>query len=123
MEPQARAIDAMSRVRRRPEPLAEEHMAQVAAALLAHGLGARAVRVSAGRHGARQAVPVRRPPAPGVEFLVRAVQRGAAARAVVGAPLRVMLVVGAGVGGLRGLKAQYPVLLCAGWDGMLDDHD
>lgn len=91
----------MSHIRRRLEALADKHMAQMAAALLAQRLREHPVRPA--RHRAVHGIIVRRPAAAGIELLLRLVQRRRTARARVHAVLRVVLVVGAGVGRLGGL--------------------
>ena len=72
MKLQTDGIDTMALISGRWVPLALEDMAQMATAVGAHDLGAlhaeRAVRVP--RHRTGQAVEVRRPSAPGLEFVV-----------------------------------------------------
>lgn len=68
------------------------------------------------RHRARQRIKVRRPPAPALELVIRRVQRGTAASAVVHALVRVMLVVLAASWGLGALVTQDVELL---WNGNL----
>lgn len=92
----------------RVEALALEHVAQVAAAVGAHNLGARHAEraVLVAHDGAGDRVEVRRPPAARLELVVGLVQRRRAPRAGVDALRGVVLVEGAGAGGLRALLAE-----------------
>ena len=90
---QADAVDAMPLVGGRREALVLENMPQVALALGANDLDARAVRVGSLLDGAVDAIVERRPSTAAVELGSRVVERSAAADARVRALLRVFRLV------------------------------
>lgn len=108
------AVDAVPLVGGRGKALALEDVAQVAAAVGAHDLGAHHAQaaVLVPLHRPRDAVEVGRPAAARRELVLRPVQRRAASRACVHPRLGVVLVVLAGARRLRALFAENAELFC-----------
>jgi hypothetical protein len=112
---QTNTVHAMPLICRRRIPLTLENMTQMTPAVTTHNLRPlhpkRAIRVSGHRTGDR--VKVRRPAAPGLEFMRGLVERGIAAGASVDALGRGMGVVFACVRGLCAFLAQDAELFCS----------
>lgn len=109
----------MPLIRRRRVPFPLKHMPEMPPAVRAHNLRPlhpeRAVRMP--DHGARDGVEIRGPPAPGLELVGGAVERGGAGGAGVGAGGGGVFVVGAREGGLGAFFAEDAELFC-GVDGL-----
>ena len=75
LEGEADRVDAVALVRRRLEPLALEHVAQVAAACRARDLHAVPVGVGCARHGTGDGVEEGRPATSAVELLLPATNK------------------------------------------------
>src|SRR3954466_10145933 len=102
-------VHTMARVFRR-QPLAEEDVAQVSAAVVALDLDAHAIRVGQTLDRSRHLVVERRPAATGVELVLAAVELSVTAAANVAAGL-VEVVVLAGEWGLRALHLDHVALV------------
>lgn len=111
---QTNAVHTMPLICRRRIPLALEDMTQMTPAITTHNLRPlhpkRAIRMSG--HRTRDRVKVRRPAAPGLEFMRGLVQRGVAAGAGEDALGWVLGVVFACVRGLCAFFAQDAELFC-----------
>jgi len=101
-------------VGRRRVPFALEDVAQVAAAVGAHDLGARHAQgaVFVAGHGAWDAIEVGRPAAARLELVVGLVERGVAPGTVVDALVGEVLVVLSREGALGAFLPEHPELLC-----------
>jgi hypothetical protein len=105
---QTNPVNTMPLIRRRIVSLSLKHMPQMAPTVTAHDLrplhAKGAVRMP--RHGTRDAVKVRGPPATALELMVGLIERRLAGGARVDARVRVMLVEFVGEGRLGALFAE-----------------